>query len=69
MLSLSRQPGETIFIGDEISIRVHSVKGNRVRLAVDAPRDIPISRSELLQDELRDLSIDDQYVVDSGRFA
>lgn len=48
MLSLSRRAGELILIGDDISVRVHSVLGNRVRLAIDAPREVPIRRSELL---------------------
>ena len=69
MLSLSRRPGESVFIGDDVSVSVHSVKGNRVRLAIDAPRDVSIRRSELLHEGLLDLSPTDQPVLSNGCFA
>ena len=49
MLLLSRRVGESIMIGDEITLTVVSVKGSRVRLAFHAPRDLAIHRSELLR--------------------
>ena len=48
MLVLSRKPTQSIRIGDDIVIHVLSVRGQQVRLAIDAPREIPIVRSELL---------------------
>ena len=48
MLILQRKPGESVVIGEEISISVVSVEGGRVRLAISAPQEIPILRSELL---------------------
>lgn len=47
MLVLSRKAGEQIHIGDEITLEVRRVAGNRVTLAVQAPRDVRILRGEL----------------------
>lgn len=49
MLILSRKVGEKIVIGDNITITVYEIlSGGRVRLAIDAPREVPIYRQELL---------------------
>ena len=48
MLILQRKPGESLLIGENISISVVSVEGGRVRLAISAPPEISILRSELL---------------------
>ena len=48
MLILGRRAGESLDIGGDIHITVVSVEGGRVRLAIDAPRDVPIVRRELL---------------------
>ena len=48
MLILQRKAGESLVIGDDITVRVISVDGARVRLAIDAPGDSPILRSELI---------------------
>jgi carbon storage regulator len=47
MLVISRKPGEKLFIGDDIVVTVLEVNGNRVRLGIDAPADVPLLRSEL----------------------
>ncbi|MDF2814449.1 MAG: csrA [Paenibacillus sp.] len=48
MLILQRKAGESLFIGEDIQISIVSVDpGGRVRLAIDAPRTLPILRSEL----------------------
>jgi carbon storage regulator len=47
MLALSRKPGEKIIIGNGITVTVVEVRGNGVRLAVEAPEDVPILRGEL----------------------
>ena len=44
---LQRKAGESLLIGEDITIRVVSVDGTRVRLAISAPEDVPILRSEL----------------------
>ena len=49
MLVLSRKTGERIHIGDNITIEVRRVAGNRVTLALEAPRDLRILRGELAQ--------------------
>ena len=49
MLVLTRKPGEKIFIGDNISLTVVEVKGDSVRIAVDAPREIKIYRGEIYE--------------------
>jgi carbon storage regulator len=47
MLVLSRKPGEKINIGSGITITVVEVRGNKVRLGIDAPEDVPIFRAGL----------------------
>jgi len=47
MLVLTRRKDEEIVINDNISIKVLSVKGNRVRLGVDAPDNVQINRAEI----------------------
>jgi carbon storage regulator len=48
MLVLTRKPGEKIIIGDNITLVVCELEGNKVRLAIDAPRDVRILRAELI---------------------
>jgi len=47
MLILQRKVGESLLIGDNVEISVLSVEAGRVRLAIQAPRSVPILRSEL----------------------
>lgn len=47
MLVLSRHIGETIMIGDNIEIRVTRIERDTVRIAIKAPREIPVFRGEL----------------------
>jgi len=47
MLVLSRKSGERIHVGDQITIEVRRIAGNRVTLALEAPRDVRILRGEL----------------------
>ena len=47
MLVLTRKPGEKIHIGSGITITLVEVKGNKIRLGIDAPENVPIFRAEL----------------------
>ena len=47
MLVLSRKKDEKIIIGDSISIMVVDIRGEKVRLGIDAPRDVPVHRQEV----------------------
>lgn len=49
MLILTRRIDESVMIGDDISITVLGVKGNQVRLGVNAPRDVGVHREEVYQ--------------------
>ena len=48
MLILTRKMGESLVIGENITITVLGVKGNQTRLGVDAPRDVSVHREEIL---------------------
>ena len=52
MLILTRRAGETIVIGKNIRVTILAVDGERVKIGIDAPREIPVVRQELL-DEVR----------------
>lgn len=52
MLVLSRKEGQTIVIGEGIEIQVAAIQGNRVRIAVNAPRTTRVLRGELAETEL-----------------
>jgi len=61
MLILTRRVDERIFIGDDITLCVLDIEGNRVRLGLEAPRDIAILREEIHQRYAGDASNDAQH--------
>ncbi len=48
MLVLSRNPMERIHIGDNVVVTVRAIKGNKVRIGIDAPKEVHVLRAELL---------------------
>lgn len=81
MLVLSRKVGERIHVGDNITVEIRRIAGNRVTLALEAPRDVRILRGELEQaarefevheitlDPHRDGAADEPYGVAAGRIS
>jgi carbon storage regulator len=56
VLTITRRVGERIYIGDDIVIVVNAIRGkNNVRIGVKAPRDVRISRGELVDGEVDDM--------------
>jgi carbon storage regulator len=47
MLILTRKPGESLFIGDEVKVTIIEIKGNQIRIGIDAPKDLRIYREEI----------------------
>ena len=49
MLILTRRVGETLMVGDDVTVTVLGVKGNQVRIGVNAPKDVAVHREEIYE--------------------
>lgn len=58
MLILTRKSGESLMIGEDVSVTVLGVKGNQVRIGINAPKDISVHREEVF-DKIKDKSEED----------
>ena len=75
MLILTRRVGEVLRIGDDVSITILGVKGNKVRIGIDAPKDVAVHREEIYQRIKRegdveggsDLALDDGFDENTAR--
>jgi carbon storage regulator len=62
MLILTRRVGETLMVGDDVTVTVLGVKGNQVRIGVNAPRDVAVHREEIYQRIQEEKSADSDLV-------
>ena len=61
MLILTRRVGETLVIGDDVSITVLGVKGNQVRVGINAPKDVSVHREEIYERIQNEKTSDDEH--------
>jgi len=54
MLILTRRVGEKLIIGENVTVTVLGVKGNQIRIGIDAPRDVQVNREEVHQRILKE---------------
>lgn len=73
MLVLSRQRDESIIIGDNIVVTIVDIRGDKVRLGINAPTEIPVHRQEVYEaiqrENLRATQIDPKETRDLGKSA
>jgi carbon storage regulator len=49
VLKLTRKVGETVMIGDNVTVAIIGVKGNQIRIGINAPKDVPVHRKEIYE--------------------
>ncbi len=64
MLILTRRVGETVMIGDEVTVVVLGVKGNQVRMGINAPRTVAVHREEIFE-RIKHEARDDDFAATS----
>ena len=69
MLVLSRKVDDTIIIGDNIKIQVMKIKGNKIRIGIEAPSDLKILRGELAPYDIKSNRDSEKESVSETRFA
>lgn len=64
MLVITRRASESVIIGKDIEIIISEVSGDKVKICIDAPKDIPVMRKELL--ETKKLNVEASHIVDDN---
>jgi len=66
MLILTRRAGETVMIGSDVTITVLGVKGNQVRIGINAPKDVAVHREEIYERIQSEKAVDGGAAIDAA---
>ncbi len=64
MLILTRRVGEAVTIGNEVTVTVLGIKGNQIRLGVDAPKNIAVHREEIYE-RIKNATVQDTLIAEA----